>query len=174
VNSEQQRAFDFVSSLRDYFGRYHADKEREAYFIALAYLGATAAFLTRDPAPIFLVGISLATLVAGVLVIFQLCNRWLAARMVATCTTIAARWLREPPGRHEYRPTRLGRRGYSVPAAVVQELQHHPVKSAFAAAIFVPLFLLLWGLLVICASLKGRVVLLFLQHLAAVLPLLCR
>ncbi len=97
MTEEQKRAFDFVVSLRDFYGDYHAKKEREAYIVAVLYLGATAAFLGKkwpeQVKPLLLVGIAVATFVTVVLVAFQLYNRWFAARMMAACTTVASRWL---------------------------------------------------------------------------------
>ncbi len=156
MTEEQERAFDFVVSLRDFYGSYHASKEHEAYAIAALYLGATAAFLTqKPPAPLLVAGIIGATLLTVVLVAFQLYNRWIAGRLVAASTTVASRWLQEAPPPEEYQHTRL--RGTLWPAAVVRGYDAQRAAPAFVAFIAIPTLLLLWGALVICPALSGRI-----------------
>ncbi len=110
MDEQQGRAFDFVVSLRDFYGDYHAKKEREAYVTAVLYLGATVAFITQPESrqwTLLRTGIIGVTFLALVLVAFQLYHRWFAARMVAACTTTACRWLAETPIREQYRSGRL-------------------------------------------------------------------
>lgn len=78
MDDDQERAFEFVVSLRDFYGDYHAKKEREAYATGILYLGVTAAFLVRPPAQhqgLLLLGLVGATVLALALVGFQLYHR---------------------------------------------------------------------------------------------------
>ncbi len=157
MDPEQERAFDFVVSLRDVYIRYHADKEREAYATAALYLAATAAGLARtDPlTPIIRAGLGGATVLAVVLVAFQLYYRWFAARIVAASTTVASQWLRNAPDPADYQPTPL--HGTLWPAAVVHGFHAQHPLGPWAALMVIPAVLLLWGALVICPALQGRI-----------------
>ena len=146
MDEHQKRAFDFVVSLCDFYGDYHAKKEREAYVVAILYLGATAAFLTHKWSGgerLLFGGIIGATVLAVVLVAFQLYSRWFAAGIVAASTTVASRWLADAPLREHYRPAPLGPAEW--PDAVVRAFREHRTVPPLLALIGVPALLLLWG-----------------------------
>jgi uncharacterized BrkB/YihY/UPF0761 family membrane protein len=150
MTEDQERAFHFVVSLRDFYGDYHAKKEREAYAVAVLYLAATAAFLAQnspDREKLLLGGVIAATLVTVVLVIFQLYNRWFAARMIAACTTVASRWLTAAPIPEHYQPARLGPSEW--PDAVVRAFHGLGTLPPLLALVVVPALLFLWGVAVV-------------------------
>jgi hypothetical protein len=148
MTEDQRRAFDFVVSLRDFYGDYHAKKEREAYIVAVLYLGATAAFVAHDGpgrGKLLLAGIIGATLLAVALVTFQLHSRWFAARVVTACTTVATRWLTTVP--EHYHPARLGPAEW--PDAVVRAFHETGTLPPLLALVGVPALLFLWGVAIV-------------------------
>jgi hypothetical protein len=151
VTDEHKQALAFVLSTRDYYDRYHADKEREAYFIAIAYLGATAALLAANPSPLVLVGIIGATVLAVVLVAFQLYNRWVASRMGAACAAVAADWLAQAPPAADYGPVLYKRT--RIPSAVKREVREQAGAPALVALVLIPAVLFAWGVLTIACRL---------------------
>jgi hypothetical protein len=153
MDEHQKRAFDFVVSLRDFYGDYHAKKEREAYVVAILYLGATAAFLTQKwpgREKLLFAGVIGATVLAVVLVAFQLYSRWFAARIVAASTTVASRWLADAPILEHYRPARLGPAEW--PDAVVRAFREHGTVPPLLALIGVPALLFLWGAAIVISE----------------------
>jgi len=147
VNEEQKRAFEFVQFLLASYDDYDHKKEREAYVIAVLYLGATASVLINNgwdlPPGLLLLALGTATLLAAVLVFWQLRNRRFAGRMVAACTTVATRWLTENPPSAEYRATCMHH--ILWPDAVVREFQRVRSTETSIAMIAVPLVILAWG-----------------------------
>jgi hypothetical protein len=145
MNDEQKRAFDFVQSLLSSYGDHK--KEREAYVIAVLYLGATAAALISNgwdlPRDLLLLALVAATLLTAALVFWQLANRRFAARMVAACTTVTSRWLTENPPPSEYRATCMNEVFW--PDAVVQELRRVRSRETLILMIVIPLVILAWG-----------------------------
>jgi hypothetical protein len=147
MNDEQKRAFDFVQSLLATYRDLNHKKEREAYVVAVLYLGATAAALISNgwdlPRDLLLLALAAATLLTAALVFWQLSNSRFAARMVAACTTVASRWLTENPPPSEYRSTCLNEVFW--PDAVVQELRRVRSGEALIMMIVIPLVILAWG-----------------------------
>jgi len=147
MNDEQKRAFDFVQSLLVSYEDCNHKKEREAYVIAVLYLGATAAVLISNgwdlPRELLLVALLAATLLTAALVFRRLRNRRFAARMVAACTTVASRWLTENPPPAEYRATCMNEIFW--PDAVVQEFRRVRSLETLILMIAIPLVILAWG-----------------------------
>jgi hypothetical protein len=156
VTPDEERAFDFVVGLRDAYLGYHAAKEREAYFAAALYLGASIAFITHPEKPtLLLVGMIAATITTVLFVAFQLYSRWLARRIVTAASNLAVRWLTTPPATLEYAPTRIN--GTCWPAALVQGMQAQRLGIDGLISVAIPTLLLVWGAAVICPALHGRV-----------------
>jgi hypothetical protein len=159
VNDEQKRAFDFVQSLLASYGDHNHKKEREAYVIAVLYLGATAAALISNgwdlPRDLLLLALVAATLLTAALVFWQLSKRRFAARMVAACTTVASRWLTENPPPSEYSATCMNEVFW--PDAVVQELRRVRSRETLILMIAIPLVILAWGGVVVSYFLEASI-----------------
>jgi len=151
MDDDQKRAFDFVVSLRDFYGDYQHKKEREAYVTTAAYLAATGAAFWKwsdGQHGILPVAVLAVTILVAVLVWWQLGNRRFGARMVAASTTVASRWLAASPPRPEYNATRLGEVFY--PDAVVRAFNDACACPTLVLQIVVPIAILVWGGVISC------------------------
>jgi hypothetical protein len=156
VDDEQKRAFDYVQSLTRAYDDYNHKKEREAYVIAILFVGATASALINNgwdlPPGLLLVALVAATLLTAALVFWQLSNSRFAARMMAACTTVASRWLTESPAPAEYRTTCMNEVFW--PDVVVQEFRRVRSGATLVLMIAVPLVIVAWGSVVVCYFLQ--------------------
>jgi hypothetical protein len=152
MDEEQQRAFDFVRFLLASYEDFKQKKEREAYVIAILFVGATASALINNgwdlPMGLLLLALIIGTLLTTVLVFWQLRNGRFAARMVAACTTVASQWLTENLTPADYRAASMN--DILWPDAVVREFRRVRSTETLILMIALPLVILAWGGAVVC------------------------